>query len=475
MVGIAAYFRARNTEVVVKSIAVLPFEDASGNADVEYLSDGMTESLINSLSHLPNLKVMSRSSVFHYKGRETDARAVGRALGVEAVLTGRIMQRGDALNISIELVNARDNTHIWGDQYDRKISDLLRVQQEIAREVTEKLQLRLNGEEQRRLTKRYTESPEAYELYLKGRYFLNKATEPGVRKSIEYFQQAIDKDPNFALAYVAMGTAYATLGGVLGFESPREVAPQGKAALMKALAIDDTLDDVHATLADFKLYFDWDWPDAEKEYKRALELNPNNEYAHSGYGTYLESLGRFDEAVAEREHSRQLDPISALATADVGYPLYYARRYPEALDHFRKGIELDPNLSWGHLWAGQVYVQQGRHEEAINEINRAIALSGGNVRDIATLGHAYAVSGNRTEALKVIDQLQRRAGRQYVSSYFIALIYSGLDDKDQAFAWLEKAYAERYPYLILIKVEPVFANLRSDPRFTDMVRRVGFP
>ncbi|MEP6706716.1 MAG: protein kinase [Pyrinomonadaceae bacterium] len=466
------YFAGRS-EASIRSIAVLPFTNTSNNPDAEYLSDGISESLINSLSQLPGVKVIAKSSSFRYKGKEVDAQEVARALGVEAVLTGRVVQRGDALAISIELVDARDNTHLWGEQYNRKLSDLLFVQQEISREVAEKLRLRLTGEEQQRVTRRYTENTEAYELYLKGRYFASKPTEADFKKSIEYFQQAVEKDPNYALAYVGLGRSYLSLGGVLGFVSPSAVAQQGKAAVMKALGIDETLDDAHATFANFKLYYDWDWNGAETEFKRTIELNPNNAAAHSGYGTYLEALGRFDEAVAERERSRQLDPVSAIATADVGYPLYYARRYDQALSHYRKGLELDPNLSWGHLWIGQTLVQQGRYTEAIAEINKAIALSGGNVRDIATLGHAYAVSGRKSEALKVLDELQGRAKQKYVSPYFIALIYTGLGEKDQAFGWLQKAYEERHPYLILINVEPVFDSLRSDPRFSDLVRSIG--
>ena len=244
---------------------------------------------------------------------------------------------------------------------------------------------------------------------------------------------------------------------------------------MKALAIDETLADAHAALADFKLGYDWDWPGAEKEFRRAIELDPNQWRAHDARGTYLQSLGRFDEAVAERERSRQLDPTSPGAIANVGYPLYYARRFDQALEHYRKALELDPGYSWGHLWIGQVYVQQGKYTDAIAEIKKAIALSDGNVRGIATLGHAYGVAGQRSEALKIIAELEERARQKYVSPYFIALVYVGLGDKDQAFAQLDKAYQERHPYLILIKVEPVFDVLHSDPRFADLVRRIGVP
>jgi len=479
LIAAAAFFAYRallsNKSQPIESIAVMPFVNESGNSDVEYLSDGMTDSLINSLSQLPHLSVKARSSVFRYKGKEVDPQMVAAELSVQAILSGRVVQHGDDLTLYLSLVEARNGNQIWGEQYNRKLTDLVVLQQEISREVSEKLRLKLTGEEQRRVAKRYTDSSEAYELYLKGQYFSSNPGETNLKKSIEYFQQAIDKDPNYALAYAGIGRNYQTLGGFLGFVSPGEAAPQGKAAIMKALSIDETLDDAHSTLAQFTLTYDWNLPEAEREYKRTIELNPNNPSGHSGYGTYLEVLGRFDEAVAERERSRQLDPVSAFSTADVGYPLYYARRYERALEYFQKALELDPNLSWGHLWIGQVYVQEGRYDEAIAEINRAIALSGGNVRDIATLGHAYAVSGKRDEALKVLGELQGQARQKYVSPYFIALIYTGLGEKEQAFAWLEKAYEQRHPYLILIKVEPVFDSLRSDPRFAELMRKVGLP
>jgi len=473
--GLWYYFHRQNAPAKIESIAVLPFVNESGNADMEYLSDGISESLINSLSQLPGMKVIARSSSFQYKGKNTNPQEVATALGVEAILTGRVIQRGDNLLISVELVNARDRTQMWGEQYNRKLTDILAVQQEISREVSENLRLKLTGEEQQRISKPFTRNAEAYELFLKGRYFHGKYTEEGLNKAIEYYQQAISKDPNYALAYAEMGNAFKTLGGVLGFTSPVTAAPPGKAAIMKALAIDETLAEAHAALADYDLNFDWDWPGAEKEFRRAIELDPNQWRAHAARGTYLQSLGRFDEAVAERERSRQLDPTSPGAIANVGYPLYYARRFDQALEYYRKALELDPDYSWGHLWIGQVYVQQGKYGDAIAEIKRAIALSDGNVRGIATLGHAYGVAGQRSEALKIIAELQERARQKYVSPYFLALVYAGLGDKDQAFAHLEETYQERHPYLILIKAEPVFDVLHSDRRFADLVRRIGVP
>ncbi|HAF22559.1 MAG TPA: hypothetical protein DCK93_06535 [Blastocatellia bacterium] len=470
-----AYLYFARSEKRINSLAVMPLVNAASDPNMDYLSDGLTESLINSLSQINNVKVISFSSVMRYKGQQIDPQVVGRELGVRALLMGRIVLHGDSLSISTELVDTEDKSHLWGEQYDRSSADLQVVRGEIARDVSARLRFRLSGEQEEQVTKRYTVSREAYELYLKGNYFLGKGTESDSRRSIDYFQRAIAKDANYAQAYAGIAHAYESLGGVLGFMSPREAAPQAKAAAMKALEIDDNLDDAHFVLATLKLGYDWDWSGAERELKRAIQINPNNAGAHAEYGTYLEALGRFDEAVAERERCRQLEPILPISIADVGYPLYYAGRYDEALLHYQKALEIDPNFSWGHLWIGQVYVQQGLYDKAFIEIRKAVELSGGNVRHIATLGHAYAVAGKRDEALKILDELQRPAAQKYVSPFFVALIYAGLGEKDQAFAWLEKAYQERHPYMILIKVEPVFQSLHSDPRFADLTRRIGLP
>jgi len=354
-----AYLYFARSEKRINSLAVMPLVNAASDPNMDYLSDGLTESLINSLSQINNVKVISFSSVMRYKGQQIDPQVVGRELGVRALLMGRIVLHGDSLSISTELVDTEDKSHLWGEQYDRSSADLQVVRGEIARDVSARLRFRLSGEQEEQVTKRYTVSREAYELYLKGNYFLGKGTESDSRRSIDYFQRAIAKDANYAQAYAGIAHAYESLGGVLGFMSPREAAPQAKAAAMKALEIDDNLDDAHFVLATLKLQYDWDWSGAERELKRAIQINPNNAGAHAEYGTYLEALGRFDEAVAERERCRQLEPILPISIADVGYPLYYAGRYDEALLHYQKALEIDPNFSWGHLWIGQVYVQQG--------------------------------------------------------------------------------------------------------------------
>jgi serine/threonine protein kinase/Tfp pilus assembly protein PilF len=467
------YWHSRTTEGAIESIAVLPFQNQASEVDAEYLSDGITESIINSLTQLPNLKVIARSSVFRYKGKQTDPFVAGKELGVRAILTGRVVQRGDNLTISAELIDVRDNKQLWGEHYSRKLTDILQVQEEIAKEITNKLRLRLTGEEQQLITRRYTENTEAYDLYLKGRYFYSKASEESLSKSVSYYQQAIALDPNYALAYVGLANTYTSLGGVLGFRSPQETYPQSKVFVSKALELDPKLAEAHNALASYDLNYEWNWAEAEKEYRRAIELNPNYAQAHSGYGSYFQVMGRLDRAMEERMLAEKLDPLSPFAVANAGYPYYYARQYDEAIKHYRKALDLDPNYSWGHLWIGQAYLQKEMYKEAIDEINQAIRFSNGDTRARATLAHAYAVAGRRDDAIKLLDELQQLAKQRYVSPYFIGLVYVGLREDDQAFAWLQKAYEEHHPYLVFLKVEPVFDRLRPDPRFGDLVRRVG--
>jgi serine/threonine protein kinase/Tfp pilus assembly protein PilF len=460
----------------IESIAVMPFVNENGNADTDYLSDGMTELLISSLSQIPQLNVKASSTVFRYKGKNLDPRQVGTELRVQAVLTGRVVQHGDQLTLGLELVDATTENVIWTEQYNRKQADLVLLQSDIARDVAKKLKAKLSGVDESRVTRRYTDNAEAYEFYLKGRFFGGgKITEEELKKSIHYYQQAIEKDPNYALAYVGMARSYLTLGHVWGFLPPRETFPNGKAALMKALEIDETLGDAHTALADYYFSYEWNWLEAEQEFKRALALNPNDASAHGGYGGYFQAMERFDEAIAERKRCRELDPLSPTATANVGYPYYFAHQYDEAIGYYRKALDLDPAYSWSYLWIGQAQLGKGMYNEAISDINKAISLSEGNVRMKATLGYAYAAAGNRAEAQKIIRELKEQSKQKYVSPYFVAGIYSGLGDKDQAFAWLEQAYQERHPYLTLLKVEPVFDNLRSDPRFAELLRKVGLP
>jgi eukaryotic-like serine/threonine-protein kinase len=477
IIGIRGYLNRRNTEAATDSIAVLPFENQNHDPDSEYLSDGLTESIINSLTEIPNLRVIARGSSFRYKGRSADAITAGHDLGVRTILTGRLFQRGDNLTVSAELVDVRDNKQLWGEQYQRKVSDLLAVQREIATEISSSLRLKLSGPEQNRVTKRYTDNPEAYQLYLKGRFYWNKRTEEGVRKALDYFQQAIDKDPTYALAYTGIADCYSleTLHIDVGSLSPSEAAPQAKAAAMRALAMDDSLAEAHTSLAFIKLNFDWDWPGAEAEFKRAIQLNPNHGNAHHWYSHYLMAMGRTEESLAESKRALELDPLGLIMNVHLGWHYINAHHYDLAIEQLTKALEMDPNFGIGHWYLGWAYEQEGKYSEAESELRKAQALLKDNEALAADIGHLYAVSGRKDQALKVIGELKEMAKHRYVSLYNVAMIFVGLKDKDQAFEWLENAYRERSDLLVYLKVDPRLDSLRTDPRFVDLVKRVGLP
>ena len=422
---------------------------------------------------MPGVKVIARSSAFAYKGKEADLQEVANALGVEAVLTGRVTQRGEKLSISVELVDARDKTQMWGEQYDRKMSDLLAIQREIAREIVEKLKLKVSGAE-KVPAKHYTESNEAYQLYLKGRFYWDKRTAEALKKSIEYFNQAIEKDPRFALAYAGLADCYVVPANRI---PPREAMPKAKAAAMRALELDETLAEAHASLGRVLAAYDWDWTSAEKEYKRAIELNPRYATAHQWYGGYLAVMGRSNEALAERKRAQELDPLSLIINSELGMAFYYARDYDQAIEQFHKTLELDQNFPPGRAFLLAAYEQKGMYGEAIAEFKRAIPAKGisevGLLR--AGLGHTYAVSGKKSEARKVLAELKQLSEQGYVPAPSIALIYAGLGEKDQAFAWLEQGYEERAFQMQWIKIEPRWDSLRSDPRFQDLLGRLGVP
>jgi serine/threonine-protein kinase len=476
VVALTVYLRGRSMEGSIDSIAVLPFENRSVDAETEYLSDGLAESLIYRLSQLPNLRVTPTSVAFRYKDKQADALKAGNELGVSAVLVGRIIQHGDNLTISAELVDVRHNKLLWGEQYDRKMSDLLTTQREIAREIVEKLRLKVSGEE-KGLSKHYTESNEAYQLYLRGRFYWNKRTEEGMQKSLDYFQQAIERDPKFALAYSGLADAYDLLGAAdaSGGMRPNEAMPKAKAAALRALEIDDSMAEPHVSLAHVKYYYDRDWATAEREYKRAIELNPNYPTAHQWYAVYLMSAGRFDEAVAENRRAQELDPLSLPINMTLGWVFLNARQYDRSIEQLRKTLEMDSNFLLAHHRLGLVYEQQRKYDEAIAEFKHVINLSAGKPLGIAALARAYALSGKRAEAQKGLVELQELSRQRYVSSVSIAQIYAALDDKDQAFAWLDKAEKENDANLARFKVDPRFDSLRSDPRFADLVRRLSLP
>lgn len=473
--GIWFFLHSRSVEAPVDSIAVLPFENKSAESDSEYLADGLTESLIYRLSQFPSLKVSPRSSTFRYKGKDIDPIKAGTELDVNAVLSGRIVQHGDDLTISAELTDVRNNKQLWGEQFVRKMSDLLATQREIAQEIAEKLNVKVSRDEQAGASKHYTESNEAYQLYLHGRYEWNKRTGESLDKAIDYFNQAIAKDPRFALAYAGLADCYVVPANP---QPPKEKMPKAKAAAIRALQIDDTLAEAHTALARVLAVYDWDWDAAEKEFQRAIELNPRYAVAHQWYGGYSESMGRNKEAISERKRALELDPFSPIINFEQGLGFYYGRQYDKAIEQYKKTLELDPSFppAYGELPAA--YGLKGMYAEAIAGFQEGISIKGSGSEwffSMSGLGYVYAVSGKKAEALAIINELQRLSERQYVPADRVAIIYAGLGEKDQAFSWLEKAYEEHSFNIVTLRVEPRWDSIRSDPRFAELMRKIRLP
>ena len=466
--------KAQRVRRAIDSLAVLPFSNMSGDPEAEYLTDGITESIINSISELGKLRVVPRSRVFRYKGYDFDAQEAGRALNARAVLTGRVVQRSDTLIVRTELVDVANESQLWGEQYSRKFADILAVQEEIAREISQKLELRLTGEEKKRLTRRYTENSRAYQAYLKGRYCWNRRTEESLKKGIDYFQQSIRDDPNYALAYAGLADSYNLLGWYSVLPS-KEVFPRAKEAALKALEIDDSLPQAHASMAYAMFLYDWEYRAAEDEFKRAIQLSPGYGTARHWYAELLIATGRTEEAIGEAKRALETDLLSLIINALVGWVFYHARQYDQAIKHHRETLEIDADFVPSHLFLGQAFEQMGRFDEAIAEFQKAIHLSGGSTQIVAALGHTYAVSGNRDGAMRILEELEQLSKQRYVRPLDIAFVYAGLNQKDQAIEWLEKAYEERSCNLVYIRIDPRLDPLRSDPRFQDLLRRMNFP
>jgi serine/threonine protein kinase/Tfp pilus assembly protein PilF len=469
--GITRALRPRRSRRAISSLAVLPLVNVGGDPNAEYLSDGITESIIESLSQLPRLRVMARSTVFRYKGREADPQEVGRELGVQAVLAGRVQQQGGRFIIKVELVDVGDGSRLWGEQYNRAPSDIFEVQEEIAREISKGLRLKLSGEQKKRLAKRYTDNAAAYTLYLKGIYQNSKWTGEGWRKGAEYFNRAIEADPSYALAYAGLASSYVKLG-LFGAMPQREAYPKARAAATKALQIDEMLAEAHGALGFVKMVDDWDWPGTEGEYKRAIELNPNYADVHKLYGYHLIHMCRFDEAIREMQRAVELDPLSLEYMTSLGDAYYYARRFDEAADQLWKALDMEPGYGEAHLFLARTREQQGRLEEAVAGFRRASELTG-DVPASSGLGRAYALSGKTGEARAILSNLQELSGRRYVDPTFLALIHMGLGETDEAFAQLERAYADHSAWMIHLKAEPMFDSIRTDARFENLMRRVG--
>jgi len=452
---------------MIQSIAVLPFVDDSANGDAGFLDDEIAESLVNSLTKLPQLRVVPRSVMVNYRGRNIDPRAVGKELNVRAVVTGHVRRHGDTISIQADLIDLESVSQIWGQHYDRRLADILLVQEEISRDIFENLRLKLNVEEQKQL--------EAYRLYLKGRNSWNKRTREGMEQGIDYFQQAITANPNYAAAYAGLADCY-NMQVIYGVHEPKEGFPKAKAAAVKALEIDDTLAEAHTSLAFIKFRWDRDRVEAEREFQLAIKHKPTYAPAHQWYSSYLVALERFDEAVAEAKRTSELEPLSFTASSHLGWILYLAGRNDEAIAQCAKILSLDPTSFPARRYLGLAYEQKRMYPQAIEEFQKGLKVSGSPLM-LALLGHAYAASGKTKEAQQVLSDLhdlsQAKDARRYVSPYTVAAIYAGLNDRDQAFKWLEQAYEERDVWLMNLKVDPVFVTLRSDKRFQDLLARAG--
>ena len=454
----------------IESIAVLPFANLSNDSKTEYLSDGITESLINSLSQLPNLAVMSRNTVFRYKGQPADPQKVGKELHVRAILTGRLIQSGDELMISVNLEDVQNGRQLWGEQYNRKLSNLVSVQQEIAGDIYTRLRPRLAGEEKKLLAKRPTENVEAYQLYLQGLFYWNKWTQADFKRAAEFFTQAAQKDPRYALSYAGLADAYSMLGDA-GYLPPSEAWPKAKAAAMQALDIDDTLPEAHASLGLVKEHFEWDWNGAEREFRRAIELNPNSATAHHWYGDFLANMGRSEEGLRETKKAQELDPLSLIINTTLAKQLYLAGKNDQAVEQLRKVLDIDAKFAPARPLLEEVYAGMGKQKEAVAEREKILSLSG-SPELAASIEEDFSKGGYKGVLQSWLDGLTEISKYGYISPYNIAQAYMRMGEKEKTFSWLEKAYEEHDSGLVSLAVEPMFDPIRSDPRFKDLLRRM---
>ena len=474
--GIAAA-KVPDTEKILetgwkKSIAVLPFSNLSPEREQEYFCDGLSEEIINALSHIRELRVVARTSAFAFKGKEVDIREVGEKLNVEAVLEGSVRKAGERLRITAQLINVADGYHLWSERFDREMKDVFTIQDEVTMEIVEKLKIELLGKEKEQVVKRYTDNSEAYNLLLKGRYFWAKRTKEGLKRGLECVQQALEIDPAYALAHAHIASNFISLGW-LGFTRPHEAFPKAKAAAQKALEIDSLLPQAHSALAWISLFYDWDWTAAEKGFKKALSLNPGLDMAHFGYAVFLECMGRLEEALLAYKKALDLDPLSLQMNADLGARLRIARRYDEAQEQFKKTIEMDPNFGLVHFYMGVLYINKGWYEEAIPEFQKAIELTGGLSWAFGSMGYAYAMLGQKDEAEKILHALEKRSKEEYIRSTTLTLMYYALGDIDKSFESLEKAMEERDPLMPFMKVLPEFDIVRPDPRFKAFLKKMN--
>ncbi|HZM87917.1 MAG TPA: FlgO family outer membrane protein [Blastocatellia bacterium] len=458
----------------IDSLAVLPFVNAGNDQNADYLSDGISESIIYDLSQVSTLRVIPRSSVFRYKGQQADPQTVARELAVRAVFTGTIRVQGDNLLVSAELIDTKENRLLWGQHYNHRISDILSLQQEISKSISDKLRLNLSGTEEKLLARRHTESGEAYQEYLKGQFWLNRRDEEGFRKAIEFFNQAVEKDPAYALAYAGLADCYALLGTYALLE-PNDGFPKAKAAALKALALDQQLAEAHTSLANILTSYEWDFKNAEAEFKKSIALNPNYATAHQWYAEHLQVMGRHDEAIAEIKRAQELDPLSLIIGAVAGRLYYCGRKYDQAIGQLNRTLQMDREFGPASAFISQAYLRKGMNEQAILAAEEPTKSAPGVSVYLTILGNAYAISGKRTEAANVLFRLRELSKQQYVQPSYIAMVYAGLGERDQTFEWLEKAYASRDDRLVFVMTDPLMDGVASDSRFQDLARRIGLP
>jgi serine/threonine-protein kinase len=464
----------------INSVAILPFVNDSKDPNVEYLSDGITESIINSLSQLPNLTVMSRNAVFRFKGSNLDPVEAGRNLNVGAVLTGRLVKRDDRFVIKAELIKVADGSQLWGDEYNSSLADIFSVQEEVSKKISQNLRLRLTGQDEEKLAKRYTHDAEAYQLYLKGRYFWNRRNEEGFRNGIEYFKRAEEKDPTFALAFSGLADSYALLCDI-GVVRPVDEMPKAKAAAQKAVDADPALAEAYTSRAFVRLAYDWDWLGAQSDFQQAIRLNPKYPTAHQWYASYLMQMGKFSLAKAEIEEAHNLDPLSPIISANSGLYSYYEHNYDDAIAKYKVTLQSDPDFWVARHYLALAYVQKGMHQEAIAELRKLIkAPPAGPIPDevveaeseaSSSLGFAYGMAGKKAEAQAILNQIDTLSKRRYVSPLYFAIVYAGLKDNDKAIEYLNKAFEARHPGLVLIRIEPMFDGLRNDERYQALIKR----
>jgi len=458
----------------IESLAVLPLTNFSGDPQQEYFADGMTEALIADLGQIEALRVISRTSVMQYKGVKKPLPQIARELNVDAVIEGSVLRSGDRVRITAQLIRATTDTHLWAQSYERDLRDVLALQDDVARAIATEVKAKLTPQESARLRQPRPVNPEAHENYLKGLYYWNKRTAADLKRSIEYFQQAIRKDPNYAQAYAGLADCYVVLPNYSA-TSPQDAFPKAKAAAEKAIQIDGGLAEAYPALAQVAAFYNYDWPNAEREFKRAIELNPSYATAHQWYAIMLARMGQQERALAEVKLAQELDPLSLIINLNVAWILYLARQYDQGIEQLGKTLELDQSFAAAHDTLGVCYVQKGMYEQGIAELRKAISLSGGDPNIKGELGNAYAVAGKRKQALEILGELTALWKQSYFSPYYIASIYAGLGDKDHAFAWLEKAYKEQDTWISFVNVDPAFDPLHSDPRFQDLVRGMNLP